>query len=341
MLKNKVKCVVFDLDNTIWHGTILEHDKVTLNESILKIIKFLDKQGILLSIASKGNEEIALKKLEEFGILEYFLYPQINWNDKYESLLVISNTLNINVNSLAFVDDDKYELKQVSLKLKDVLCLKDSELSDFIESLKSNKDYYSIEDQYRRKYYIADKKFRDDRDNYLDNINMFFSQIKMNINIDVLKIEDMPRAIQLINKTSKLNSIGKILTQNQFEHLLDKSIGFKINYKDIYGDYGNIGTIILENRNNTYNFKLVVFSCRTISRNICSYILLYIIKNLKYKNQNIFVRFNYIKSNGILLLYLEKCGFSKYNDDKYIYCNSLKSCIPEYIKFTFPKKGLI
>ena len=94
-MKNKIKCVVWDLDNTIWHGVLLEDKEVHLNDDVTKVIKDLDKKGILQSIASKNNCDMALKKLDEFGIKEYFLYPQINWEPKYTSVKEISILLNL------------------------------------------------------------------------------------------------------------------------------------------------------------------------------------------------------------------------------------------------------
>lgn len=77
-----VKCLVWDLDNTLWDGVLLEGDNAMLKENISSIVKELDGRGILQSIASKNDSTKAMKKLGEFGLQEYFLYPQVNWNSK-------------------------------------------------------------------------------------------------------------------------------------------------------------------------------------------------------------------------------------------------------------------
>src|SRR5262249_219300 len=81
-----VKWVVGDLDNTIWEGILLERDDVTLKSSILEIIRTLDQRGILMSIASKNNHDDTWPRLEQLGIADYFLYPQITWMPKSRSL---------------------------------------------------------------------------------------------------------------------------------------------------------------------------------------------------------------------------------------------------------------
>src|SRR5436305_6881915 len=77
--RRKVKCVVWDLDNTLWNGTLLEGDEVRLREGVREIIHALDARGILHSIASRNHAESALARLRELELEEYFLYPQINW----------------------------------------------------------------------------------------------------------------------------------------------------------------------------------------------------------------------------------------------------------------------
>ena len=71
--KKTIKCLVWDLDNTLWDGTLLEGDDVRLREGVVDITHELDNLGILLSIASKNDPEDALEALSSFGLAEYFL----------------------------------------------------------------------------------------------------------------------------------------------------------------------------------------------------------------------------------------------------------------------------
>ena len=93
----KLKCIVWDLDNTMWKGTLVEDGakEIKLNEKIKEILIELDNRGILLSIASKNNEEDVLEVLKNFEILDYFLFPQISWNPKSQAIANIAKQLNI------------------------------------------------------------------------------------------------------------------------------------------------------------------------------------------------------------------------------------------------------
>ena len=108
-----VKCVVWDLDNTVWEGVLLEGDDLKLRNDVVAIIKTLDDRGILNAIASRNEFDPAMAQLEAFGIDHYFIYPQINWNPKSESVAQIAKDINIGINTLAFVDDQPFEREEV------------------------------------------------------------------------------------------------------------------------------------------------------------------------------------------------------------------------------------
>jgi len=112
----KIKCVVWDLDNTLWEGTLVEDgiDKLILKSGIREVIEELDRRGILQSIASKNNHDEAMSALKRFGIEEYFLSSQIFWRPKSEAVQTIARQLNIGLDTLLFVDDSEFELQEVS-----------------------------------------------------------------------------------------------------------------------------------------------------------------------------------------------------------------------------------
>ena len=86
------KCIVWDLDNTLWDGVYLEGD-VRVRPDARRAIEKLDHRGILHSIASRGDEKLALEVLRRIGLRDFFLVPQINWEPKPKSIITISNQL--------------------------------------------------------------------------------------------------------------------------------------------------------------------------------------------------------------------------------------------------------
>lgn len=138
-----VKCIVFDLDNTIWNGTLDANDDVKLNENISEYIKSAFGKGVVLAIASKNNYEQAYNKIVELGIEKYFYKCYISWDDKYKAIKDLANKLNISVEHMLFIDDSDIELSEALyyiptlqvLNVKDIDLLKqylndDSVLTD-------------------------------------------------------------------------------------------------------------------------------------------------------------------------------------------------------------------
>ncbi len=121
----KVKCVVWDLDNTMWEGVLVEDglDRLRLKPDVSKVIQALDQRGILLSIASKNNAEDALQAVKKFGLDQYFLCPQISWGPKSQGLKTIAQQLNIGMDSILFVDDSEFELGEVQAVCPEVRVL--------------------------------------------------------------------------------------------------------------------------------------------------------------------------------------------------------------------------
>ena len=131
--EQKIKCVVWDLDNTIWNGVLIEDSNVTLRSGIKDIMDVLDQRGILQSIASKNDHDLAMSKLRELGLHEYFLYPQINWGPKSVSAKEIAKLINIGIDTLAFIDDQAFERDEVNFENRQVLCIDSTNLEHLLD----------------------------------------------------------------------------------------------------------------------------------------------------------------------------------------------------------------
>jgi HAD superfamily phosphatase (TIGR01681 family) len=89
-----VKCLVFDLDNTLWDGVLLERHDVALRRGARELIEVLDRRGILLSVVSKNAHDHAWARIEALGLGEYFLFPKINWAPKSVNVAQLARDLN-------------------------------------------------------------------------------------------------------------------------------------------------------------------------------------------------------------------------------------------------------
>ncbi len=116
-VQGKIKCVVWDLDNTLWDGTLLEDGEVTLRPAVAGHIRRLDRMGVLNSVASKNDHDTAMARLAALGLADLFLYPQVNWNAKSASIERIAGKLNLGLDAFAFVDDQEFERAEVAAAL--------------------------------------------------------------------------------------------------------------------------------------------------------------------------------------------------------------------------------
>src|ERR1700731_4550951 len=115
-----VKCVIWDLDDTLWTGTLLEDKEVSLRPGVRTILETLDGRGILNSIASRNDYVSTMQVLKTLGIEEFFLYSQIGWGAKSGAVKAIAAELNIGLDTLLFVDDQQFEREEVAFALPDV-----------------------------------------------------------------------------------------------------------------------------------------------------------------------------------------------------------------------------
>ena len=159
-IQKRIKCVVWDLDGTIWDGILMESCEVRLRPGIRHIIETLDHRGILHSIASKNSYRDAVCKLKELGLEEYFLYPEINWNAKSASIGSIRKNLNIHTDSILFVDDDPRERDEVNSVYPNIRCVDASDVGTLPDMPCLNPRFITEDSKKRRRMYLSDIRRR-------------------------------------------------------------------------------------------------------------------------------------------------------------------------------------
>ena len=280
-----IKCVIWDLDNTIWDGVLLEDSTVDLKPGIVEVLEELDRRGILNSIASRNDHDAAMAKLQEFGIAEYFLYPEIRWDAKSLSIRRIREHLNIAYDTLLFVDDQPFERDEVADAHKNVWCLDSRHYLRLLEEPRLNPKYITRDSEIRRRMYQSDiirrqqeEDFEGPRESFLRSLNMVFE-------ISEAEEEDLVRAEELTFRTNQLNATGKTYTVESLD-TMRKAGRHKIlicELTDKYGSYGKIGLVVLKLEKDVWNLSLLLFSCRVMSAGV-STVLLSIIRNAARHN---------------------------------------------------------
>jgi FkbH-like protein len=269
--KQSIKCVVWDLDNTVWDGILLEDAEVTLRPHVVQILKTLDERGILHSIASRNDHDVAMAKLKEFGIDEYFLYPQINWGSKAASITQIARDINIGVDAIAFVDDQPFEREEVAFTHDKVLCADSALLEDFLDHPALNPRFITEDSRLRRRMYQADIERNRVEAEYVGPKEEFLATLGMIFTIAPCREEDLQRAEELTVRTNQLNTTGYTYDYDELNAFRssDEHVLLVAGLEDRYGTYGKIGLALMEKTApGFWTVKLLLMSCRVMSRGV-------------------------------------------------------------------------
>jgi len=284
------KCLVLDLDNTLWGGVISEDgvNEIKLDNhgpnsrfyDFQKEILEIYKKGVLLAIASKNNlEDIEPAFLHPFMLLkkEHFSAIAANWQPKSESIRQIAKTLNIGLDSFVFVDDSPVEREEVRLNCPEVIVADFPEDTSLLPELAVDlydKYFYlwnlTNEDLRKTEMYADNAKREENKKNYA-NLDDFIKDLNICLSVQKVDNSTIARASQMLQKTNQFNLTTKRYTETQVVQMAsDPKILMLIgNVKDKFGDNGfsilGIAKLISETEAEIDSFLM---SCRIMGRKI-------------------------------------------------------------------------
>lgn len=358
----KCKCLVLDCDNVLWGGILGEtgYDKINLiNDNgdsefidFQKEVLNLYNTGTILAINSKNNLEDVMevfKKNKNMILKEnHFASIKANWNDKASNLREIAKELNIGLNSLVFADDSDFEINLIKKEIPEVKTLhfptEDSEYNkdkliacSYFDKIKVTK-----EDKQKGKMYVDEKKRKALLEKITD-IKSYLESLKMKMNIQVCKDENLDRVEQMIQKTNQFNLTTKRIERNEISKIIkDKKNFFThiLSLKDKFGDYGICGLSILSKKHKSVHFDVFLMSCRVIGRDVEKAFLIKIMNKINSKNNIDIVYGRFIqtaKNSQVKDFYLNN-GFniSKKDKNSTVFSFPIKNIkslkIPKYLK---------
>lgn len=306
-----IKCVVWDLDNTLWRGVLLENEEVTLHPNISAIIQELDRRGILQSIASRNNYELAIAKLRQYNLDQYFLYPQISWGSKARALQTIARAINIGLNAIAFIDDQAFERDEVHFSCPEVLCI-DAGSIDTLLNMPAFAPRSLTEDASKRRLmYLSEIRRKQAEETFAGSREDFLASLHMVMTIAPTRAEDLRRAEELTLRTHQLNTTG-------YTYSLEELAFFRTSphhrlllasLEDIYGSYGTIGLALLECQENIWIIKLLLMSCRVINRGVGTILLHYIMHLAREYQVQLCAEFVSNERNRMMYITYKFAGF--------------------------------
>lgn len=268
------KAIIFDCDNTLWHGVVGEGEIIP-DEVIQNDIVFFANHGVIIGLCSKNNENDVLNALNSQTLTEeYISVKRINWKDKASNLKEIIQELNIGADAVVFVDDMPFERELIKSQLPEVMVIAPEELMktvafnfDLTGDITKTRQYK--ENHQRAKY---QEQFTD-IGQYLDSLGMVLS-IKFN---DILHI---PRIAELTQKTNQFNLTTARYNEDSLRY---QDRVYSLSVKDKFGDNGITGVCIVNRWDVPQYAILSVFllSCRVLGRTIEYAFMDYIMKDLQ------------------------------------------------------------
>tara|TARA_B100001540_G_scaffold185588_1_gene163619 strand:+ start:2687 stop:4432 length:1746 start_codon:yes stop_codon:yes gene_type:complete len=346
------KCIVLDLDNTLWGGIIGEDgfDGIELGHSpngkafvdFQKELLSLWNQGIILAINSKNNFDDAMNVIKEHPNMilreKNFASIKINWNDKAENLKQIANEINIGLNSIVFFDDDKLNQERIKHEFPEVLTVElSSDPSYFSAILKDLNDFNVLqrtEDDVKRGEMYAQQRERKEFQKSISNLDDFLEQLDIQVKMKKTSEFLIPRISQLTLKTNQFNLTTKRYQEEEIRNFAnnDKFIVGCAQVLDKFGDNGITGVYIINKEDKVWNIDTFLLSCRIMGRGVENGILSQIL--IDAKNNGIEeIRANFIptKKNKPAENFLSDFGFEK-NDDYWIYKLNNEIKLPKHLK---------
>jgi methoxymalonate biosynthesis protein len=262
-----VKCLVWDLDNTLWQGTLLEDGEVSLPDSVREVIVELDARGILQSVASKNDHEPAWSRLEKLGIAEYFVLPQIGWGRKSDSVAQIAEQLKFAHRTIAFIDDQPAERAEVAFHHSEVRCYAAEQVDELLKLPEFDPGTRTVDSARRREMYQAGFRREAERSEFNGPDEEFLRTLELVLGIGRASADDLARVEELTLRTSQMNATGVHYSDETLRGLLadPRHEVLVTTMTDRFGPHGAVGVMLLEKHPSVWHLKLLATSCRVVS----------------------------------------------------------------------------
>ena len=283
------KCLVLDLDNTLWGGVIGDDGMAgiaigqgsPLGEAHLAVQQLalaLHQRGVVLAVSSKNDDAIARQVFREHPDMllreEHIAAFQANWQDKASNLQAIARLLNIGVDALVLLDDNPSERQQVRMALPQVGVPELSDSADQFAAILASAGYFETtqftdEDSQRAAQYQANSARSAMLESSTD-LSSHLAALDMEAHFAPFDAVGRPRITQLINKTNQFNLTTRRRTEPEVAALQadPQGLTLQIRLKDRYGDNGMICVVVGQREGHDWCLDTWLMSCRVLNRGL-------------------------------------------------------------------------
>ena len=332
------KCIILDLDNTLWGGIIGDDGIENIQIGALGIgkaftrfqkwLKELKNRGIILAVCSKNEESIAklpfLQHPEMVLKLDDIAVFVANWNSKADNINQIQQILNISFDSMVFLDDNPAEREIVRLHLP-MVCVPELPIdpSYYLPFLISENLFetasYSENDLDRTRQYQEEAK-RVELSKSITNMDDYLNSLEMTAKIGPFKKIDVERIAQLTQRSNQFNLTTIRFTSSEIERIMSDSNFLTVSTEiaDKFGNYGLIGVVIIKIVGSIAMIDTWVMSCRVLKRTVEQTVMNHVVDNLlKLDVQTLNGQYIPTDKNKLVLNLLKDLGMSEKESNHY------------------------
>ncbi len=284
------KCLILDLDNTLWGGVVGEEGflNITLSKSkegarfydLQRRIKELKSTGIVLAVVSKNNEHDAKEPFEKHPYmllkLSDFVAFKANWKPKSENIRELARELNIGLDSFVLLDDNPVEQEEVKASIPEVEVLefpRDTTLLQETINRAFKEHFHTLgltkEDTDKTLMYLQERERKESIKKFI-SADDYLNSLDMKVKVHLINESDIERVAQLTQKTNQFNLTTRRYTAEEIRDLCysGSSIIYVISVSDRFGDSGTVSVLIFNRKDDTAHIDTFLMSCRVMGRYI-------------------------------------------------------------------------
>jgi FkbH-like protein len=287
------KCLILDLDNTLWGGIIgddgienIQIGDLGIGKAFTEIqlwVKELKKRGIIIAVCSKNDELIAKEPFEKHPDmilrLDDIAVFVANWNNKVDNIKYIKSVLNIGFDSMVFLDDNPFERDMIRTHIPEITVPElPEDGAEFLSYLRTLNLFetasYSEAEQKRTQQYQEEAK-RHVAQKMFTNENDFLATLEMVSTVKPFDKFNIPRVAQLTQRSNQFNLRTIRYTEEEIQQITTSKdyYTFSFTLQDKFGDNGLISIIILKKQNEALFIDTWIMSCRVLKRGMENFVL--------------------------------------------------------------------
>ncbi len=343
------KCIVLDLDNTLWGGVLGEEgpsgialgaqwpgsEFVDFQRELLD----LQRQGILLALCSKNNEHEVLEVLRGHPSMlireSHLAAYRINWEDKASNIRALAGELNIGLDHMLLIDDSPHERAWVRQEIAELrvpeLPADSSQYANWVGSLPSLIVLQQTAEDSQRTRQYQESRSREAYGGSMDSVESFLRALGLKVDIALVDDDSMSRVVQLLAKTNQFN----LTTRRHDEATIRRRSAagewrvYAMRVTDRFGDFGLTGIAITEPGSDAWHVESFLMSCRVIGKSVESALLARIGDDARAAGAGVLTA-EFVDSgrNQVATTFLPSHGFTLVPDGRWV--RSLQTPGPEW-----------